>query len=117
MRNSVVYSLVFIMMMPLLSGALSSPLIAPAQAADACQGDTQAIEWNQTMQRMAMVPYYANNYDPYYYDTITKMVKDRPARQTKTSAPLVQRNLGCINKIHGIFRLLTHLRPAITRRC
>lgn len=52
--------------MPLFSGALSSPLIAPAQAADACQGDTQAIEWNQTMQRLAMVPYYVNNYDPYY---------------------------------------------------
>jgi hypothetical protein len=68
MRNSVVFSLVFIMMMPLLSGALSSPLIAPAQAADACQGDTQAIVWNQTMQRMAMVPHYANNYDPYYYE-------------------------------------------------
>ena len=68
MRNSVVFSLVLIMMVPLFSGALSSPLIAPAQAADACEGDTQAIEWNQTMQRLAMVPYYANNYDPYYYE-------------------------------------------------
>ena len=66
MRNSVVFSLVFIMMMPLLSAAFSSPLVAPAQAADACQGDTEAIEWNQTMQRMAMVPHWSRNYDPYY---------------------------------------------------
>ena len=46
-------------------------LVAPAQAADACQGDTEAIEWKQTMQRMAMVPHWSRGYDSdfgYYED-------------------------------------------------
>ena len=66
MRNHMALTLVLIMMMPVLSGAFSTPILTHAQAADACQGDTQAIEWNQTMQRMALVPHYSGSYDPYY---------------------------------------------------
>ena len=79
------------MMMPLLSAAFSSPLVAPAQAADACQGDTEAIEWNQTMQRMAMVPHWSRGSDSYpgyyeddmYYeaDEYYEMTQNRPSRQ------------------------------------
>lgn len=72
MRNHMALILVTIMLMPVLSGAFSTPILTHAQAADACQGDTQAIEWNQTMQRMALVPHYTGSYDPYsderYYD-------------------------------------------------
>ena len=71
MRYHMALTLVVIMMVPVFSGAFSTPILTHAQAADACQGDTQAIEWNQTMQRMALVPHHAGNYDPYdgrYYD-------------------------------------------------
>ena len=61
-----VSSLTMLLMLPVLAAMFSSPMLQTVQAADACQGDTQAIEWNQTMQRMAEVPHYSGSYYPYY---------------------------------------------------
>ena len=61
-----VSSLTMLLMLPVLAAMFSSPMLQAVQAADACQGDTQAIEWNQTMQRMAEVPHYSGSYYPYY---------------------------------------------------
>ncbi len=65
-----VFSLTLILLAPLLSAAFSTPLVLNAQAADPCQGDTQAIEWNTTMQRMSEVPHYSTGYYPYYDDDV-----------------------------------------------
>ena len=63
-----VFSLTLILLAPLLSAAFSTPLVLNAQAADPCQGDTQAIEWNTTMQRMSEVPHYSTGNYGYYQD-------------------------------------------------
>lgn len=63
-----VFSLTLILLAPLLSAAFSTPLVLNAQAADPCQGDTQAIEWNTTMQRMSEVPHYSTGNYGYYDD-------------------------------------------------
>ena len=57
---------VFLLFMPVLAVALSSPLILPVEAADACQGDTQAIQWNETMDRSALVPFWSYGYTDMY---------------------------------------------------
>ena len=63
-----VYFAALVMMLPLFSAAFATPVLMNAQAADACQGDTEAIQWNRTMQRMAEVPHYSDSYNPYYYE-------------------------------------------------
>lgn len=68
MRLFGVSSLTVLLMVPILAAFIGSPLVQPVQAADACQGDTEAIQWNQTMQRTAEVPHWSGSYYPYYDD-------------------------------------------------
>lgn len=67
MRTFGVSSLTMLLLLPILGAVFSSPILMPVQAADACQGDTQAIQWNETMQRISEVPHWSDSWD-YYYD-------------------------------------------------
>ena len=46
------------LLMPLLLLALSSPASMQVQAADSCAGDTSPIRWNETAQRLSLVPFH-----------------------------------------------------------
>lgn len=67
MQSFGVSSLTMLLLLPILGAVFSSPILMPVQAADACQGDTQAIQWNETMQRISEVPHWSDSWD-YYYD-------------------------------------------------
>jgi len=49
------------------SGFTGGGIISNAQAANACSGDWQPVVWNESMQRVAEVPFNWN-YNSYYYD-------------------------------------------------
>ena len=49
------------------SGFTGGGIISNAQAASACSGDWQPVVWNETIQRVAEVP-FQNTYNDYYYD-------------------------------------------------
>ena len=49
------------------SGFTGGGIISNAQAANACSGEWQPVVWNETMQRVAEVP-FQNSYNDYYYD-------------------------------------------------
>lgn len=65
-------SITLTLLLPILLVGLSSPLSMQAQAAETCAGDTSPIQWNETAQRMALVPFYNgnwwNDWDDMYYD-------------------------------------------------
>lgn len=66
MRTFGVSSLTMLLLLPILGAIFSSPILMPVQAADACQGDTQAIQWNETMQRISEVPHWSDSSYSYY---------------------------------------------------
>jgi hypothetical protein len=49
------------------SGFTGGGIISNAQAANACSGEWQPVVWNETMQRVAEVP-FQNSYNDYYYE-------------------------------------------------
>jgi hypothetical protein len=62
------------LLLPILLVGLSSPLSMQVQAAESCAGDTTPIRWNETAQRMALVPFYNGNWwnewdDMYFEDS------------------------------------------------
>ena len=62
------------LLLPILLVGLSSPLSMQVQAAESCAGDTTPIRWNETAQRMALVPFYNGNWwnewdDIYFEDS------------------------------------------------
>tara|TARA_B110000444_G_scaffold119196_1_gene112094 strand:+ start:2629 stop:3801 length:1173 start_codon:yes stop_codon:yes gene_type:complete len=60
------------LLLPILLVGLSSPLSMQVQAAESCAGDTTPIRWNETAQRMALVPFYNgnwwNDWDDMYFE-------------------------------------------------
>lgn len=62
MKSRFVLFVLLILLSPLFSSSDSSfSVSANASAADACKGDLQPVRWNETVQRIAMVPHH----DPY----------------------------------------------------
>ena len=49
------------------SGFTGGGIISNAQAASACSGDWQPVVWNETIQRVAEVP-FQESYNDYYYE-------------------------------------------------
>ena len=66
------YFLTILLLVPVLSLGISGPtLVLPAQAANACAGDKSPVVWNETAQRLALVPHYSPTsywYDDFYYE-------------------------------------------------
>jgi len=50
------------------SGFTGGGIISNAQAANACTGDWQPVVWNESIQRVAEVPFSWNNYQYWDYD-------------------------------------------------
>jgi len=50
------------------SGFTGGGIISNAQASNACSGDWQPVAWNESIQRVAEVPFSGNYYDNYYFD-------------------------------------------------
>ena len=63
MKPRYVLFVLFIFLAPMVSFPSDSALSVSsnASAADACKGDLEPVRWNETVQRVAMVPHY----DPY----------------------------------------------------
>lgn len=63
MKSRYVLFVLFIFLAPMVSFPSDSALSVSgtASAADACKGDLEPVRWNETVQRVAMVPHY----DPY----------------------------------------------------
>ena len=65
-------SITLTLLLPMLFVILSSPVSMHVQAADSCAGDTSPVRWNETAQRMALVPFYNGNWwsewDDMYYE-------------------------------------------------
>ena len=62
-------SITLTLLLPMLLVLLSSPISMQVQAADSCAGDTSPIRWNETAQRMALVPFYSGNWwDSWFED-------------------------------------------------
>ena len=57
-----VSSITLTLLLPILLLALSSPASMHAQAADSCAGDTSPIRWNETAQRLSLVPFHNGNW-------------------------------------------------------
>lgn len=70
-------SITLTLLLPLFLVALSSPLTAQAQAADACSGDTTPVAWNETVQRKSLVPHHNNMWwDGFFYDDEMYMTEE-----------------------------------------
>ncbi|RJU81007.1 MAG: hypothetical protein DWB99_07795 [Candidatus Poseidoniales archaeon] len=67
MRSRFVLIVLFILLAPLIAISPDSSLSISknASAADACKGDLEPVKWNQTLQRIAMVPHF-NPYDDWW---------------------------------------------------
>ena len=62
-------SITLTLLLPMLFVMLSTPISMQVQAADSCSGDTSPIRWNETAQRMALVPFYSGNWwDSWFED-------------------------------------------------
>ncbi|MAI40198.1 MAG: hypothetical protein CMA09_02725 [Euryarchaeota archaeon] len=67
-------SIALTLLLPVFMLAFTSPLSMNAQAADACSGDTTPVQWNQTAQRLSLVPFYngmwwgSDFYEDMYYE-------------------------------------------------
>ena len=67
-------SIALTLLLPMFMLAFTSPLSMNAQAADACSGDTTPVQWNQTAQRLSLVPFYngmwwgSDFYEDIYYE-------------------------------------------------
>ncbi len=67
-------SIALTLLLPMFMLAFTSPLSMNAQAADACSGDTTPVQWNQTAQRLSLVPFYngmwwgSDFYEDMYYE-------------------------------------------------
>lgn len=71
MRSKLVFLILAMFILPLTVPTVNdSPLfLNNASAADACEGDIEPVSWNQSLQRIAMVPHF-NPYDSWwnYFD-------------------------------------------------
>ena len=67
MRPRIVILILVMFILPLVVPAANNPIsiVNNASAADACEGDTEAVSWNESLQRIAMVPHY-NPYDSWW---------------------------------------------------
>ena len=67
-------SIALTLLLPMFMLAFTSPLSMNVQAADACSGDTTPVQWNQTAQRLSLVPFYngmwwgSDFYEDMYYE-------------------------------------------------
>ena len=67
-------SIALTLLLPMFMLAFTSPLSMNVQAADACSGDTTPVQWNQTAQRLSLVPFYngmwwgSDFYEEMYYE-------------------------------------------------
>ena len=67
-------SIALTLLLPMFMLAFTSPLLMNVQAADACSGDTTPVQWNQTAQRLSLVPFYngmwwgSDFYEDMYYE-------------------------------------------------
>ncbi|MDP6333936.1 MAG: hypothetical protein QF479_04795 [Candidatus Poseidoniaceae archaeon] len=60
MKSRFVLFVLLILLAPLISSSGSSFSVSEnASAADACKGDLEPVRWNETMQRVAMVPHFS----------------------------------------------------------
>lgn len=57
-----VSSITITLLLPLLLLAFTSPASMQAEAADSCAGDTSPIRWNETAQRLSLVPFHNGNW-------------------------------------------------------
>ena len=51
-------SITLTLLLPMLLVLLSSPMSMQVRAADSCAGDTSPVRWNETAQRIALVPFH-----------------------------------------------------------
>ena len=67
MRPKVVVLILVMFLLPLIVPAANNPvsIINNASAADACEGDIEPVSWNQSLQRIAMVPHF-NPYESWW---------------------------------------------------
>ena len=67
MRARIVFLILVMFMLPLVVPAANNPLtiVNNASAADACEGDIEPVNWNQSLQRVAMVPHF-NPYESWW---------------------------------------------------
>ena len=57
-----VSSITLTLLLPLLLLAFTTPASMQVQAADSCAGDTSPIRWNETAQRLSLVPFHNGNW-------------------------------------------------------
>ena len=55
-------SITLTLLMPLLLLAFATPVSMQVEAADSCAGDTSPIRWNETAQRLSLVPFHNGNW-------------------------------------------------------
>ena len=67
MKSRFVLVVLFILLAPLIAVSPDSSLSISknASAADACKGDLEPVRWNESLQRIAMVPHY-NPYEDWW---------------------------------------------------
>ena len=67
MKSRFVLVVLFILIAPLIAVSPDSSLSISknASAADACKGDLEPVRWNESLQRIAMVPHY-NPYEDWW---------------------------------------------------
>lgn len=67
MRPKIVLIILVMFLLPLIVPAANNPvsIINNASAADACEGDIEPVSWNQSLQRIAMVPHF-NPYESWW---------------------------------------------------
>ncbi len=82
-------SIALTLLLPIFMLAFTSPVLMNAQAADACSGDTTPVQWNQTAQRLSLVPHYNGmwwGYD-YYDDDIYYEEGDMSREPSNSNSP------------------------------
>lgn len=91
-----VSSITLTLLLPILLVGLSSPLSMQVQAAESCAGDTTPIRWNETAQRLALVPFYNgnwwNDWDDMYYEDDNSGEKDGGKDQDAPDSPTYDLN-------------------------
>ncbi len=82
-------SITLTLLLPILLLALSSPASMQVQAADSCAGDTTPIRWNETAQRLSLVPFHNGNWWGGFgdYDDVEYYEDEKRQEETSSSNP------------------------------
>ncbi len=88
-------SITLTLLLPLLLLAFATPVSMQVEAADSCAGDTSPIRWNETAQRLSLVPFHNGNWWGGFedYDDVEYYEDDNRQEDTSGTQPVQDTSL------------------------